>query len=141
MVKRGIVVATDGSIATVEEIKGGYCFECIDRGANKNCLNCSKRTRSDIEKHISANYVGAEIGDIVEYSKNIITNLFFSLIVFVLPILLTVVTYVILNAVTSNDPLSARIALAVLAFSMLVAAIYSYKVSKIRCEYKIISKV
>lgn len=141
MVKKGIVIAVDGKMATIEEIKGSYCFECIDKGSNGGCLNCTKRMQSDFERHISLNEIGAEIGDIVEYTKNFLSNLIFTFVVFVLPILLTVVTYVVVNAVSSNDQLSGRVALAVLAFSMLCVAVYSYKFSKVRCDYKINSKV
>ena len=141
MVKRGIIVAVDGKMATVEEINGGYCNECIEKRSNTNCLNCSKRKSSDSVRHISLNEIGAEIGDTVEYSKNILSNFLFSFVAFILPILLTVVAYVVINLVSSNDQLSGRIALAVLAVSMLMAAIYSYKFSKIRCDYKINSKV
>ena len=84
MVKRGIVIATDGNMATIEEISGGFCFECIDKGSNKNCLNCTKRMKADSARIIAIDTIEAEIGDVVEYSKKVMTNLLFSLIAFVL---------------------------------------------------------
>ena len=141
MIKRGIVVATDGNSATIEEISGKFCDECIMKGANKSCLGCSKRTNENAPRYLAENYVGAEIGEIVEYSKNKMASLLLLLITFVLPIFLMVVTYILMNQITANDQLSGGTALAVLALSMLCAAVYSYKVTKYRCEYKIISRI
>jgi positive regulator of sigma E activity len=141
MVKRGIVIATDSNMATIEEINGTFCFECMNKGSNGNCLHCAKRSECNTERIIAANTIKAEIGDTVEYSKKILSNFMFSLISFVLPILLTVITYVILSAISSDDPMNGRISLCVLSALMIIAAIYSYKLSKIRCDYKIISKV
>lgn len=141
MVKRGIVVATDGKSATIEEIDGKFCDECIIKGANRNCLNCNKRTKEPAPRCLSENYIGAEIGDVVEYSKNKMASILLSLVTFVLPIVLMLVTYILLNQITANDQLSGGVALGVLALSMLCAALYSYKVTKYRCEYKIISRI
>lgn len=141
MVKRGVVIATDGNMATIEEINGGFCFECIDKGLNNNCLSCTKRTKADSARIIATDTIDSEVGDVVEYTKKVMSNLLFSLIAFVLPILLTVVTYVVLGAISTDDPMNGRISLGVLSVTMIIAAIYSYKLSKIRCDYKIITKI
>ncbi len=141
MIKKGIVVAADGNGATIEEIKNTCCFECIDRGMNVDCLSCKNRSQDTSERHISSNNLNVKVGDIVEYSRNTMKNAITTLMMIILPIVLMVATYVILNAITSNDQLSGRIALAVLAVSMISTAAYSYKLSKHRYEYKIISKL
>lgn len=139
MVKRGIVVAADGNMATIEEIKSNYCFECINNGKSNSCLTCKKREQNTAERHISSNPLDAKVGDVVEYTKNKFANVILSLITIILPVFLMVATYIVLNFVTSDDQLSGRIAIGVLAFSMIGMALCSYKLSKIRCEYKIIS--
>ena len=141
MIKKGIVVATDDKFATIEQIDGKFCDECIIKGENNNCLRCGKRSKGTASRCLAENYVGAEIGDIVEYSKNRIAAIIFSLITFVLPIFLMVSTYILLSQITANDQLSGGVALAVLAVSMLCAAVYSYKVTKYRCDYKIITRI
>ena len=141
MIKKGIVIATEGNVATIEELKDIYCLDCINRGDNHNCLNCKKRAQDTVDRHISVNVVGAEIGDLVEYSKNLIANVISNLVIFALPIFLMIVSYILINVITANDQLSGRIALSVLAVSMICAAVYSYKISKTRCEFKIISKI
>lgn len=140
MVKKGLVVATDGRIATVEELNDTYCSECVNSGKSNNCLTCKNRAQTVAERHLCSNIIDAEIGDVVAYSKNKMANVVLSLITFILPVILMIVTYVVSNMISSNDQLSGRAALAVLAFSMIGAAGYSYKFSKNRCEYKIISK-
>ena len=141
MVKKGIVVAADGKLATIETLDDGCCNDCFNSGNNSNCLNCKKRMQESAQRHISVNKIGAIPGDLVEYSKNTFSNLIYALIAFVLPILLTVVTYVAANWITQDDPESGRIALTVLAIAMICVGVYSYKFYKVRCDYKIISKI
>lgn len=141
MVKKGIVVATDGNMATIEEIRSNYCFECISSGKNNDCLNCKKREQTASDRHISQNSLDAQVGDVVEYTKKRFANVILSLMTIFLPIFLMVVTYIVLNLITSDDQLSGRMSLGVLAISMIGMALCSYKLSKIRCDYKIISKV
>ena len=141
MVKKGIVVATDGNMATIEEIRSNYCFECISSGKNNDCLTCKKREQTASDRHISQNSLDAQVGDVVEYTKKRFANVILSLMTIILPIFLMVVTYIVLNLITSDDQLSGRMSLGVLAISMIGIALCSYKLSKIRCDYKIISKV
>lgn len=141
MVKKGIVVATDGNMATIEEIRSNYCFECISSGKNNDCLTCKKREQTASDRHISQNSLDAQVGDVVEYTKKRFANVILSLMTIILPIFLMVVTYIVLNLITSDDQLSGRMSLGVLAISMIGMALCSYKLSKIRCDYKIISKV
>ena len=93
------------------------------------------------ERHISVNSVDAQVGDVVEYTKNRFVNVLLSLITIFLPLVLMVVSYIALKLITADDQLSGRISLGVLALSMIGMALCSYKLSKIRCDYKIISKV
>ena len=141
MLKKGIVVAADANMATIEEIRSNYCFECINSGERNNCLTCKMREQNASERHISLNLVNAQVGDVVEYTKNRFSNVILSLITIILPVFLMIVTYIVLNLITSDDQLSGRAALGVLALSMIGMALCSYKLSKIRCDYKIISKV
>ena len=141
MLKKGIVVAADANMATIEEIRSNYCFECINSGERNNCLTCKMREQNASERHISLNSVNAQVGDVVEYTKNRFSNVILSLITIILPVFLMIVTYIVLNLITSDDQLSGRVALGVLALSMIGMALCSYKLSKIRCDYKIISKV
>lgn len=141
MVKKGIVVAADGNMATIEEIRSNYCLECISRGNSNNCIACKKREQTSSERHISLNSIDAQVGDVVDYTKNRFANVILSLMTIILPVFLMIVTYIVLNLITSDDQLSGRISLGVLAISMIGMALCSYKLSKIRCDYKIISKV
>ena len=141
MVKKGIVVATDANMATIEEIRSNYCFECISSGNNNDCLACKKREQTASDHHISQNSIDAQVGDVVEYTKNRFANVILSLMTIVLPIFLMIIAYIVLNLITSNDQLSGKMALGVLAVSMIGMALCSYKLSKIRCDYKIIAKV
>ena len=141
MVKKGIVVAADGNMATIEEIRSNYCFDCINTGKSNNCLTCKNREQNVSERHISLNSVDAQVGDVVEYAKNRFANVILSLMTIILPVFLMVITYIVLNLISSDDQLSGRISLGVLAISMIGMALCSYKLSKIRCDYKIISKI
>ena len=128
-------------MATIEEIRSNYCFECISSGKNNDCLTCKKREQTASDRHISQNSLDAQVGDVVEYTKKRFANVILSLMTIILPIFLMVVTYIVLNLITSDDQLSGRMSLGVLAISMIGMALCSYKLSKIRCDYKIISKV
>ena len=141
MVKKGIVVAADGNMATIEEIRSNYCFDCINSGKSNNCLSCKKREQIVSERHISLNLVDAQVGDVVEYTKNRFANVLLSFMTIILPVFLMVMTYIVLNLISSDDQLSGRISLGVLAISIICMALCSYKLSKIRCEYKITTKL
>ena len=141
MVKKGIVVAADGNMATIEEIRSNYCLECVSSGNSNNCLTCKKREPTASDRHISLNSVDAQVGDVVEYTKNKFANVILSLMTIILPVFLMVISYIVLNLITSDDQLSGRVSLGVLAISMIGMALCSYKLSKIRCDYKIISKL
>lgn len=141
MIKKGIVVAADGIMATIEELSESCCLDCIDSGKNNNCLTCKNRSQGCAERHISVNTVEAQVGDIVEFSKNKFENVISSLMIFAVPIILMVITYIVLNLITSNDQLSGRVSIGILVISMICSGAYSYKLSKSRCDYKIISKL
>ena len=141
MVKKGIVVAADGNMATIEEIRSNYCFDCINSGKSNNCLYCKKREQIVSERHISLNLIDAQVGDVVEYTKNRFANVLLSFMTIILPVFLMVMTYIVLNLISSDDQLSGRISLGVLAISIICMALCSYKLSKIRCEYKITTKL
>ena len=140
MIKIGVVVATDGKLATIEELSSDSCIECLNKELQINCLKCKKRSQDNVERHIALTAYDAAIGDVVEYSKNNMANFFSTVLTLFLPMLLTFVSYIAVKWLTSDDQASIRVALTILTLSMICAGLYSYIFNKRRCDYKIISK-
>ena len=42
MIKIGVVVATDGKLATIEELSSDSCIECLNKELQINCLKCKR---------------------------------------------------------------------------------------------------
>lgn len=137
MANLGIVIAIDGNIATVEKCRTSICDICARKNKIGACDTCFDKEEQATVKCLADNSIGAEIGDKVEYVKNRRASFAFAIVVFVAPLICTLVAYLVSSIITDDPGVSGRIAVVFFAIAMVVAGLYSYKVSKRRCEYMI----
>ena len=139
MNKQGEVVAKEGNLATVEIFNNPTCLTCIKRSKSNSCNNCSAYDANHSYKVVAINDDGAEIGDrvIIKVSKR--QNLILSLISFVIPAVCAGVSYLFLSLITDDEQIRSGTAIFAAIVAVIIAGLYSYKVSKNTCDYKIIS--
>lgn len=137
MAEIGIVIATDENTATVERRKVSICDTCSKKNKIGACETCSDRDEQVAERFVALNSIGAEIGDKVEYTKNRAANAVFAFVVFVVPMICALIAYLISMLIIDDPAASGRTAVAFFALAMIAAGVYSYRVSKRRCEYTI----
>ena len=137
MANIGIVIATDERTATVERCKTSVCDTCSRKNKIGACDKCADREEQAAERCVEDNSVGAEVGDKVEFVKNRRAGLFFAIVVFAVPMICALVAYLVASMITDDAAVSGRLAILFFAIAMIGAGVYSYKVSKRRCEYMI----
>lgn len=137
MANIGIVIATDENVATVEKYKASVCDSCAKKNKIGACDACSDRDETSAERCIAYNSIGAQVGDKVEYSKNRGAGIVFALVVFALPLVCALISYLIAMMLTDDPGTGGRTAVACFAFAMIAVGFYAYKVSKRRCEHTI----
>ena len=86
MIQKGKVVALEGEYAVVEVMRTSACVGC---SAQEGCIACKKKIRSR-----AYNGVGAKTGDRVTLESSSRTVLWYALLVFVVPLVLSVGGYI-----------------------------------------------
>lgn len=140
MNKRGIVIAVDGDMATIELSENTKCDTCPNRKRIGACESCSDYSDIAQKRFVAKNKIGAEIGDFVEYGRAPSEGLVFTFIVFALPIIAAIMSYFISVLFTDDNDTMARIALATFGVATVLACFFSWKRSKRHCDY-LINKV
>lgn len=86
MIQKGTVISIEGEYALVEVMRTSACVGCSQQ---EGCIACKKKTESK-----AYNPLGAEVGDRVTLETPSGKLLFYALLVFVLPLALTIVCYI-----------------------------------------------
>lgn len=87
MKQKGKVISADGDYARVEVMRTSACVGCSQQ---EGCIACKKKIEST-----AYNPLGAKQGDTVTLESRSSTVLFYALLVFVLPLVLTISAYLI----------------------------------------------
>ncbi len=141
MTKQGRVIATDGTMATIELQEASKCTDCPRRTKVGACEKCPDYSESSSARIVAYNKLGAEVGDTVEFGRAVSENLIFTFLVFALPLIFAVLAYFISVLFVDDNGIKSKIAAAVFVIATAFSCAYSYKRSKTRCEYSIIKVV
>lgn len=120
----GKVIEVKGNTAIIESVRGSACSSCHNCEAKGMChaeLVFGSQTQAVITE--SDNRIGAKVGDMVELESSTSGTLAVSGIVFIVPIVLSVIAYVI----ASNNFSGLQSALVLLA-TLLISFFVSIKV-------------
>lgn len=85
MIQKGKVISLDGEYAVVEVMRTSGCVGCSKQ---EGCIACKKKIRSR-----AYNGIGAEVGDTVTLESESGTVLWYAILVFVLPLVLSIGSY------------------------------------------------
>ena len=139
MNKQGVVIARDGDLATVEIYNNPNCLTCEKRSKTNSCNTCADYDDNASYRVVAINDEDAEIGDLVTVKVSKRQKLILSLISFVIPVVFAVVSYLILSLFTEDEQIRSKVAIFAGIVAVIIAGLYSYKVSKNTCEHRIIS--
>ncbi|MBR6513998.1 MAG: SoxR reducing system RseC family protein [Clostridia bacterium] len=87
MIQKGKVISLDGEYAVVEVMRTSGCVGCSKQ---EGCVACKKKIKSR-----AYNKAGAKVGDTVTLESRSDTVLAYALVVFVLPLVLTIAAYLL----------------------------------------------
>jgi positive regulator of sigma E activity len=139
MNKQGVVVAKDGSLATVEIFNNPNCLACKKRTNQLACRSCADYDEKLSYRIVASNEVDAEIGNRVCVKESKKQKLILALVSFVIPVACAVIAYLFMSFISDDEQLISRVAVISAIIAVIIAGLYSYKVSKSACDYKIIS--
>ena len=139
MNKQGIVVAREGNLATVQIYNNTNCLTCAKRIKQSACLNCADYDENSTQRVLALNGDAVEIGDIVNVAASKFQKILLYLISFVIPVVFAVIAYMIFSLVTDDEQIKSRAAIIAAVIAIIFAGVYSYKMSKNTCDYKIVS--
>ena len=99
----GKVIEVKNDIALVETLRSSACASCNDCEAKGAChAELIFGNDSDIVVSMAQNHVGAKVGDRVEMSTSTGKTLFVSFVLFVIPVLISVLVYLSVSAFASD---------------------------------------
>ena len=139
MNKQGIVVATDGKLATVEIYNNPNCLKCKKRSNLISCPSCFDYDEKSSFLVVAINECDAKIEDCVCVKKSKRQTFILALVSFVIPIAFATIAYLFMSLFTDDEQIKSRVAVISALTAVMIAGVYSYKVSKSTCDYKIIS--
>jgi positive regulator of sigma E activity len=131
------VVSLMGEIAEVESARTSACEGCHKAQEENGCSVCSLMGANRMIRAKAKNTVGAQLGDDVWIESNTSRMLWYAALVFLLPILLTLIGFGIAALFTAS--LGLRVAGGAVGFviSFVAVIIYSKAVEKTRCDIEI----
>lgn len=137
MQTKATVVAVNGDRATVEVVRSSACEGCHKATEGEGCSVCSlmggdRKFRAEAE-----NPVGAKVGDRVTVESATGRVLWYSALVFGLPILATLLCYGIVGLFTEETLWKLLGAGIGFAGSFALIRMYSVRVSKSKCDIEI----
>ena len=139
MTKYGLVVAVDDGVATIEVNNNEICENCTKKKKIGACDSCKDKDESKSERYVAYNPVGACVGDKVEFNKSSGKNFLFTLVVFILPLVVAVLLYFVASNFTDDETTKNKVARIAFFVSMAFAAGYSYFSSKKRFDHTIVA--
>lgn len=132
------VIETNGKTATVEAEKKAACSGCQKNTDGNSCEICGLVGSNKKIQAKAKNDIGAEVGDTVEIESGTGRMLGYSLLVFILPIVIGVVCYFTAGYFSSEE--STKLISAVIGF--IIMFIIDFIISKIienkRCDVNIV---
>ncbi len=135
MKQKALVLSSDGDSAVIEVARVTACEGCHKMKEGEGCVACSL---FDLKKKMSAeavNEVGAKAGDVVEITTPSRIVAAYSVLVFILPIIVGIVLYFVAELFLSNEAVLALISVGGIALSFVII---HFTLDKIAAANKVI---
>lgn len=134
METKATVIATEGKFAIVETKRKSACDGCHKQKEGASCAMCTLMgDKAELRTHAN-NPIGARVGDEVMIESPSGRILAYGALVFLLPLLLGLLFYLLFSLVSTSEPL--RLCGALLAFgvSYVFLWLYSRRIIARRCD-------
>ena len=135
MKQKALVLSTKGDSAVIEVARVTACEGCHKMKEGEGCVACSL---FDLKKKMSAeaiNDIGAKAGDVVEITTPSRIVAAYSVLVFILPIIVGIVLYFVANLFISNEAVLALISVGGIALAFIII---HFTLDKIAAANKVI---
>ena len=134
---KATVIAVDGSFATVETQRTSACEGCHKIAEGGDCSVCTLMGSNRSLQTRAKNSIGAAVGDQVYIESRTSRVLWYSLLVFLLPILVMLSAWGLASLFTQNEILRVLGGAVGFVGTYLGLMIYSRRVEKERCDVEI----
>ena len=138
MLTKAKVLSIDNKVATVEVERKSACDGCHKNETGEGCSICSLTGGNRKFSAKALNNVGAEVGDTVEITSASSRVLFYSVLVFVLPVVIGIAFYFIAEALFHTELYNYLALVLGFVLSFAFVWIYSKKISDKRCDIEIV---
>lgn len=139
MKQKALVLSTENDSAVIEVARVTACEGCHKMKEGEGCVACSL---FDLKKKMSAdavNEVGAKAGDIVEITTPSRVVAAYSVLVFILPIIVGIALYFVAEMFLSNEAALALISVGGIALSFVIIHFTLDKVAAANKVIRIVS--
>ena len=137
MQTKAVVVAVDGTFATVETERKSACDGC-HKAEEGGCSVCSLIGGDRKIATKALNTANARVGDVVTIESKSTRMLGYGILVFILPIVIALAAWGITSQFTDNIAVQTVSAFAGFALCLCGVALYSKKVLACRCDVEIV---
>ena len=141
MLTKAKVIEIDKNIAVVEVERKSACDGCHKNETGEGCSICSLTGGNRKFSAKAMNNVGAKVGDTVEIASASSRVLFYSLLVFILPVVIGIAMYFAAEMLFHAELYSYLALVLGFVLSLAIVWIYSKAVSKKRCDIEIINVI
>lgn len=138
MLTKAKVLSIDNKVAVVEVERKSACDGCHKNETGEGCSICSLTGGNRKFSAKALNNIGAEVGDTVEITSASSRVLFYSVLVFVLPVVVGIALYFAAEALFHTELYNYLALVLGFVLSFGFVWLYSKKVSDKRCDIEIV---
>lgn len=138
MLTKGKVLSIDNNVAIVEVERKSACDGCHKNETGEGCSICSLTGGNRKFSAKALNKIGAKVGDTVEIASASSRVLFYSMLVFILPVIIGIAFYFIAEALFHTELYNYLALVLGFVLSLGFVWIYSKTVSDKRCDIEIV---
>ena len=130
----GTVNNVDSKTAVVEITRSSACSSCHNCESKNNChIELLFGNQTETVCVNADNSINAKVGDKVEIESSTKTTLFMSFFVYVIPVIVTAVAYLLFDGILA-DSVASVLALVVLIVSFVITALLANRAAKKRIK-------
>lgn len=141
MLTRAKVLSTENNVALIEVERKAACDGCHKNKTGEGCSICSLTGGNRRFSAKAENNVGAKVGDVVEAETSSSRVLFYSVLVFVLPVVFGILFYFLADFLFCTELYNYLALIVGFAISFFGVWLYSKKISSKKCDIKIVRVV
>ncbi len=132
------VKEVNGKYAVVETERKSACDGCHKNENGEGCAMCKVFGGSTKIEAKARNAVGAKVGDKVEIDSSSARMLFYALLIFILPLVVSVAAYFVATSFGYGETVAGVCAICAFVVCFAIVAVISHFVISKRCDVEIV---